>query len=536
MTRSLTALAAALVLAVPATAAHAKAQPVVPGPPSLLPGDAAAASFQARPGTWIVGARPSAAAAAVARRFGATAFTAHGAYLVTRTRARSFAAALRRRGLLVYSEPDSLASNKSVMTDPLSADATWREFIVPADVTEPPVTPTSPELALIDTQLDTTHPEFAGSNIRSTLSGAPSDEHGTATAAVAAAPVNGVGIAGFWPGMRAVNYATGSLACSVRAGQIGRAIRNGAAVVNMSYGSNGICYAEFTELQYATARGVVTVAAAGNEFADNNPLEYPASLPHVLTVAAITPSLQPASFSNSNAAVDLAAPGAGILTAVPLKFDDDGPRDGYAHLSGTSFSAPMVAAAAAWVKAARPGLSGGQVAQAVRLSARDIGPKGYDTDTGFGLLDIKSALKLARPLEDPLEPNDGIVWVDGRAFGRADPPIFRSTSRRAALDAILDQYEDPLDVYRVVMPARRRVRFDVKPRFGDSDVAVFNLRAKLTTQTRYLLGRSQHNGTRLDRITLLNRSHRPATVYVEVYINPAVRGLDSLYRLTVSRL
>ena len=55
-------------------------------------------------------------------------------------------------------------------------------------------------------------------------------------------------------------------------------------MINMSYGSRGACYPEYVALQFAVARGIVPVAAAGNEFAEGNPLEFPASLPHVLTV------------------------------------------------------------------------------------------------------------------------------------------------------------------------------------------------------------------------------------------------------------
>ncbi len=126
------------------------------------------------------------------------------------------------------------------------------------------------------------------------------------------------------------------------------------------------------QLYFALAKGVIPVAAAGNEFQDGNPLEFPASLPHVVTVAATTPDDRSASFSNANAAVDPSAPGVGIMTAVPPALDTDGVPDGYQVMDGTSFSAPMVSAAPAWVRAARPDLTLDRVVQAVRLTARDI--------------------------------------------------------------------------------------------------------------------------------------------------------------------
>src|SRR4051794_10828268 len=100
--RSLLAAAALLLAgASPALAAD-------PGFERTLPGDASIARVQATPDTWLVGARPGATAAALARRAGARLIApeAGGGYVVARGRARSFAGALRARGLLVYAQPD----------------------------------------------------------------------------------------------------------------------------------------------------------------------------------------------------------------------------------------------------------------------------------------------------------------------------------------------------------------------------------------------------------------------------------------------
>src|SRR5436190_163243 len=70
----------------------------------------------------------------------------------------------------------------------------------------PAVTATSPLIALVDAQADMTHPEWTGDGNFSSLNTRPlTSLHGTATAAVAAAPVNGIGIVGVWPGARALN-------------------------------------------------------------------------------------------------------------------------------------------------------------------------------------------------------------------------------------------------------------------------------------------------------------------------------------------
>ena len=193
-----------------------------------------------------------------------------------------------------------------------------------------------------------------GGNV-STLGGLPvASAHGTETAAVAAAPKNDRGILGVWPGMRALNVPLPEMIrCADSVSGISRAIAQGAAVINMSYGSAAPCFAEYVQLQLATAKGITLVAAAGNELSNGNPLLFPASLPHVLTVAAVGSDLKAPFFSSASAAVDLAAPGVGILSATPPQFDEDGTRDGYEAVTGTSFSAPMVAAAAAWLRAAQ---------------------------------------------------------------------------------------------------------------------------------------------------------------------------------------
>jgi hypothetical protein len=220
---------------------------------------------------------------------------------------------------------------------------------------------------------------------------------------------------------------------------------------------------------------------------------------------------------------------------VPTAFDDDGPVDGYARLSGTSFAAPMVAAAATWVRAARPGLTGDQIAQVVRLSAHDLEKPGWDAATGFGLLDIDAALRQEAPPADPFEPNDDIVWVDGTVFARPFPPVYRS-GRGRTFDASLDQFEDPADVYRVRVPAKTRLRIEVRPTLGDADLAVFDRKAKSTSSRTHRIGRSHRTGLRTERVTVLNKKNQAVTVYAEATVDPSAPGLDAAYEMTIRRL
>jgi subtilisin family serine protease len=323
--------------------------------------------------------------------------------------------------------------------------------------------------------------------------------------------------------------------CADSVAGIASAIAQGAAVINMSYGATAPCFAEYLQLQLATAKGITLVAAAGNEFQGGNPLLFPASLPHVLTVAAVDASLKPAFFSSASAAVDISAPGVGILTATPTQFDDDGTADGYEAVTGTSFSAPMVAAAAAWLRAAKPRLTVDQVAQTLRGSARDLGRRGWDSATGYGLLSMGRALSRATPANDPHEPNDDMAWVDGRALGRVDSAIWRG-GRPRRLSALVDKYEDPADVYRITLPARATVRVTLQPRFGDPDLAAFTRSATSTLDDEQLIGRSRRNGRRKDALTLRNPSRRSRGAYMVVSIDHGTRTLNARYDLSVRRV
>jgi hypothetical protein len=353
-----------------------------------------------------------------------------------------------------------------------------------------------------------------------------------------------MGILGVWPGARALNVplrtvpgTDGEISCDASAEAIGKAVENGAAVINMSYGSVSQCTAEKIQIYYAVATGAIPVAAAGNEFQQGNPLEFPASLPHVITVAATDNAGKSASFSNANDAVDLSAPGVDILAAVPPSLDDDGNPDGYNLVSGTSFAAPMVSAAMAWIRQARPDLAPDQAAQAVRLSARDVERKGWDALTGFGVLDVGAALALPTdklPIHDPLEPNDNLVWVDGRAFGgKAATPVWSGGSP-ARLNALLDKEEDPVDVYRIVLAGGRSVSVSAIPRFGDVQLSVFRSSAVSINDTRGRAARSRLAGARkTERVKIVNRGSRAHSYYVAVAPQGSSVYQDRAYTLRV---
>lgn len=126
------------------------------------------------------------------------------------------------------------------------------------------------------------------------------------------------------------------------------AVENGADVINMSLG----CDFDATVLADAVARaqsnGVVIVAAAGNDDAEMQ--QYPAAYPGVLSITAVNNESAKASFANYGTDwVDLAAPGVGITSTVPVSG-----AILYGSWSGTSTSTPFVSGAAALARQHSP--------------------------------------------------------------------------------------------------------------------------------------------------------------------------------------
>jgi subtilisin family serine protease len=240
----------------------------------------------------------------------------------------------------------------------------------------------------------------------------------------------------------------------------------------------------------------------------------------VLTVGAVDRSLQPASFSSSGPGLDLVAPGVAIPFAHPTDPEQS------VRLDGTSFSAPIVSAAAAWLKTARPTLAAGQVMDVLRHSADDIGAPGWDFRSGWGLLNVPNALVGPTPPVDPLEPNDDVEQVNG-GVGPAQRSIDGPRGGNVRIAASVDAGEDPHDVYRVVVPAKRRLVVTVA---GNA-----NLRAALWTVNAFTVrvgrdGRlafSNRPGTRSEQVAWTNARKTAAAIFLDV--SPAGAGIRGRY-------
>ncbi len=297
-------------------------------------------------------------------------------------------------------------------------------------------------VAVLDTGIDWTHPDIApniwtddqgyhGYNI---IDGSyyPMDDnvngydddgdwlpnlftyHGTHVAGiVGAATDNSIGVAGLAQvrlmAVKVMNDSGEGTDADVAAG-IRWAVENGAHVIVMSLGVEMLSLPLQSAVNYASERGVTMVAAAGNS--GTSVLSYPAAFPNVIAVGATDDADLRASFSNYGSDLDIMAPGVQVYSTQG--------GGSYQYLSGTSAAAPHVASVAALMISVNPALTPEDVARILNQTARDISRSGWDTGTGWGVVDAFAAVE---EVSDPavtiidhpeyVEPNGtySVTWI-----------------------------------------------------------------------------------------------------------------------------
>lgn len=247
-------------------------------------------------------------------------------------------------------------------------------------------------LGVIDTQFDTHHPELRGALFRRNGSAGvetvgdgcrastPYSEHGTFVAGIAAAATDnrsGVASVGFSIGIVAVQAGTELDGSCLISPEWSRSLVDladaGVPVVNLSFAGERSSGSEAAAVRYATSKGTLVVAAAGNS--GSTTPHYPAAHPLALGVAATGDDDRLWASSNRGSWVDVAAPGVKLLTICP---------GGYCVATGTSTAAPVVASIATLLVTAQPDLAGLQLRARVIDAAAEVTGQTVDPSMGYG--------------------------------------------------------------------------------------------------------------------------------------------------------
>jgi subtilisin family serine protease len=249
-------------------------------------------------------------------------------------------------------------------------------------------------IAIVDSGVDLDHPDLSSKIVKGkdfVNGGDPDDEygHGTHVAGIAAALTNNSkGIAGVSWGSKIlvvrVTDSTNSAPGSRTAEGIKEAADGGARIINVSISGLSAKTEKCKAVSYAISKGSMVITSAGNK--GNSTKRYPAACAGAIAVGNTTLSDARASTSNFGSWVDIAAPGTGILSTVPVGGTC---KHCNKSLSGTSMAAPMVAGAAAVVLSREPKLTNAQVETRLKRTAVKLSKT---AQLGAGRIDLFEAV------------------------------------------------------------------------------------------------------------------------------------------------
>jgi len=260
-----------------------------------------------------------------------------------------------------------------------------------------------PIIAVVDSGV-ATHPDlpplWSGYSATAGLSYANDKiSHGTAVAGVIASiGDNGIGGAGLnWnASIMAVKIddAAGALPVANVAKGIIWAADNGAQIINLSLGTSADSSTLKSAIDYAYKKGCALFAATGNAGKDG--IDYPARYANVMAVGSYTGTTRAAS-SNY---------GTGLNVMGFSSFYTTQASGTSGNSAGTSFATPQVAGLASLVWAINPKLTNEQVYRLIEQGAKTLGG-GYNTQTGYGVIDIGKTLELAVASAGGAPPGNG---------------------------------------------------------------------------------------------------------------------------------
>ena len=252
------------------------------------------------------------------------------------------------------------------------------------------------------------------------------DKHGTNCSGIIAALDNNQGITGVAPHCKIIPIRI----CYDRYSNISSTVvydkwiiealkyaqRAGADIINCSWGNNEQHDIELTnkinELATQGRRGLgcIIVAASGNF--NSSTLEYPASLPNVITVGASKSNGARWEDSNYGSGLDLVAPGTHILTTTQ--------NGDYEYVTGTSASAPHVAGVAALMLSVNPSLTRTQLKEILCKTCQKTSRHTFSTNAtygrwsdqvGYGIVDAYDALRMIQFQKSTLVQEDAFTYT-----------------------------------------------------------------------------------------------------------------------------
>lgn len=272
------------------------------------------------------------------------------------------------------------------------------------------------KVAILDTGCDGDHRDLkdrivAAKDFTGSRSGwSDVQGHGTHVAGVVVAAENGVGMVGVAPEAQLIVAKVlddrGSGLSSWIAAGIDWSVDQGADVISMSLGGGAADARTLTAIRRARSKGVIVIAAAGNEGPREGTIGYPGGFPESVCVGAVDDQLRVAGFSSRGRELDVAAPGVNIRSCYP--------GDRFATMSGTSMATPYVAGAGALYvadkKARNEPVKPEEFHVALKSTSRDLPPPGIDTASGAGLI---QPAKLVGPPSNPKPPDPPVPGPGG---------------------------------------------------------------------------------------------------------------------------
>jgi len=368
--------------------------------------------------------------------------------MIQRSLARSAAVVLAIAGLVggppasaqVTTGPVRASTFVDCTPSPPDSELPWAQRLLEPRRVWPHATGAGVIVAVIDSGVDTRHPQMDG-RIADQVDMIPPQPnqcttHGTEVASIINAQTEpGIGFHGLAPQatvlpIRVSDRGEDGVA-NTDPGVFADAIRLAAEradVINISM----VMYEDDPRVRAAVeaalAADVVVVAAVGNEHREDgpDPTPYPAAYPGVLGVGAIAEDGSLLPQSQIGPYVDVVAPGADVITAQPVA--------GHQRRSGTSYATAFVSATAALVRSARPGLSAENVVNRIMATATPSrGGPGY----GAGVVNPYRAVTEEALFVNPRETLPAVApWSTDPAV-LAEQARWRQMSERAILVSLL---------------------------------------------------------------------------------------------------